>query len=137
MEGEGLVRIDPQRIEQSVLILVDNAAKYGRSGRKVTLAASVRSGQLRIEVKDQGPGIPREMLPRVFERFYRLDKARSRKLGGAGLGLPIAKAIIEAHAGHIEAVSRPGEGTRMSLCLPLLDEALPASEEAGRVHTPE
>lgn len=137
LEGEGLVRIDPQRIEQSVLILVDNAAKYGRSGRKVTLAASVRSGQLRIEVKDQGPGIPREMLPRVFERFYRLDKARSRKLGGAGLGLPIAKAIIEAHAGHIEAVSRPGEGTRMSLCLPLLDEALPASEEAGRVHTPE
>jgi two-component system, OmpR family, sensor histidine kinase VicK len=135
LEGKGLVRIDPQRIEQSVLILVDNAAKYGR-GRKVTLAASVRSGQLRIEVRDHGPGIPGEMLPRVFERFYRLDKARSRELGGAGLGLPIAKAIIEAHGGHIEAVSRPGEGTRMSLCLPMFDEHLPTGDEAGRLRTP-
>jgi len=131
LEGEGLVRIDPQRIEQAVLILVDNAAKYGRRGRNVTLAASARSGQLRIEVRDHGPGIPREMLPRIFERFYRLDKARSRELGGAGLGLPIAKAIIEAHGGHIEAISRQGEGTRMSLCLPLIDEPLPAGEEAG------
>jgi two-component system sensor histidine kinase VicK len=118
--GRGLVKVDPQRIEQAVLILVDNAAKYGPPNGAVTLTSSVRSGELRISVEDQGPGIPREQLPRIFERFYRLDKARSRKLGGAGLGLPIARTIVEAHGGHIEAVSRPGEGTKMTLCLPLI-----------------
>jgi signal transduction histidine kinase len=137
LEGEGLVRMDTQRIEQAVLILVDNAAKYGQSGGKVTLASSVRSDELRIQVEDRGPGISGEELPRIFERFYRLDKARSRKLGGAGLGLPIAKVIVESHGGRIEAVSRLGEGTKMTLCIPLLNEPLPASEEVGRVRTPE
>ena len=135
--GEGLARIDPQRIEQAALILVDNAAKYGQPGGKVTLSSSVRAGELRIAVEDRGSGIPREELSRIFERFYRLDKARSRKLGGTGLGLPIAKAIVESHGGRIEAVSRQGEGTKMTLCLPLLAESHPASEEVGRVRTPE
>ncbi len=128
LAGEGLVRIDTQRIEQAVLILVDNAAKYGEPNGKVTLASSVRSGELRIQVQDRGPGIPREELPRIFERFYRLDKARSRKLGGAGLGLPIAKTIVEAHHGRIEVVSRPGEGTTMSLCLPLVADSSAAAK---------
>ena len=135
--GEGLVRIDPQRIEQAALILVDNAAKYGQPGGKVTLSSSVRAGELRIAVEDRGPGIPREELPRIFERFYRLDKARSRKLGGTGLGLPIAKAIVEVQGGRIETVSRLGKGTKMTLCLPLLAEPQPASEELGRVRAPE
>jgi two-component system sensor histidine kinase VicK len=118
--GRGFVEIDRRWIEQAVLILVDNAAKYGPDGGTVTLTSSARYGELRIGVEDHGPGIPEEELPRVFERFYRLDKARSRTLGGSGLGLPIAKTIVEAHGGHIEAVSRLGKGTKMSLCLPLL-----------------
>jgi two-component system, OmpR family, sensor histidine kinase VicK len=123
LEGGGLVEVDAQRIEQAVLILVDNAAKYGPSGGKITLTSSTYSGELRIGVEDRGPGIPKEELPRIFERFYRLDKARSRRLGGAGLGLPIAKTIVEAHGGRVEALSRLGEGTRMSLCVPLLNES--------------
>jgi two-component system, OmpR family, sensor histidine kinase VicK len=119
LEGGGLAKIDSQHIEQAVLILVDNAAKYGPPGGKITLTSSTRSGELRIGVEDRGPGIPKEELPRIFERFYRLDKARSRKMGGSGLGLPIAKTIAEAHGGRIEAVSRFGEGTKMMLCLPL------------------
>jgi two-component system, OmpR family, sensor histidine kinase VicK len=135
LEGEGRVEVDVQRIEQAVLILVDNAAKYGASAGRITLSSTVRSGELRISVEDRGSGIPKEELPRIFERFYRLDKARSRKLGGAGLGLPIAKTIVEAHGGHVEAVSRIGEGTKMTLCLPLLAEIRPVGERTGKVST--
>jgi two-component system sensor histidine kinase VicK len=132
LEGEGYVEIDRQRIEQAVLILVDNATKYGPPGGTVTLTSSVRSGELRISVEDRGPGIPREELPRIFERFYRLDKARSRQLGGTGLGLPIARTIVEAHGGHIEAVSRPGKGTKMTLCLPLSSELRQREGKVGQ-----
>ena len=131
--GEGFMEIDPQRIEQAVLILVDNAAKYGRDGGEIILSSSVRCGKLRIGGEDRGPGIPKEELPRIFERFYRLDKARSRQLGGAGLGLPIAKTIVEAHSGHIEAVSRPGEGTKMTICLPLLTDSPDHTQTARSV----
>jgi signal transduction histidine kinase len=136
-EGEGFVEIDRQRIEQTVMILVDNAAKYGAPGGTVTLASFVRSGKLHISVEDRGPGIPREDLPRIFERFYRLDKARSRQLGGTGLGLPIAKTIVEAHGGRIEAVSRLGEGTKIALCLPLLSQPQPTEDEAKPARVPE
>lgn len=119
--GEGEVRIDQRRMEQVVLILVDNAAKYGpQGGSRVLLTSTTKSGELCISTADNGPGIAEEELPRVFERFYRVDKARSRKLGGAGLGLPIAKAIVEAHEGRIEAESRLGQGTRMTIYLPLV-----------------
>jgi two-component system sensor histidine kinase VicK len=137
LDGEGFVEIDRQRIEQAVLILVDNAAKYGSPGATVTLVSSVRSGELRISVEDRGPGIPAEKLPRIFERFYRLDKARSRRLGGAGLGLPIAKTIVEAHGGRIEAVSRLGEGTKMTLCLPLLAGPRSVEGTVGQASAPE
>jgi two-component system sensor histidine kinase VicK len=137
LKGGGLIRMDPQRIGQAVLILVDNAAKYGQPGGKVTLVSSVRSGELRIKVEDRGPGIPKEKLPRIFERFYRLDKARSRKLGGAGLGLPIAKSIVDAHGGRIEAVSRLGEGTKISLCLPLLSQPQPKKDKVEPTSVPE
>ena len=116
----GRARIDPTRIEQAVLILVDNAAKYGPAGGPVTLKAATTRAGLTITVEDRGLGIPEEDLPQIFERFYRVDKARVRKQGGVGLGLPIAKTIVETHGGRIEARSREGEGTRMSLHLPLL-----------------
>lgn len=112
--------MDQGRVEQAVLILVDNAAKYGPPGGTVTLSAGVKSGELLITVADKGPGIPEAELPRVFERFYRMDKTRSRKLGGSGLGLPIAKTIVEAHKGRIQAESRMDEGTKISIFLPLI-----------------
>jgi two-component system sensor histidine kinase VicK len=114
--------MDRGRVEQAVLILVDNAAKYGPPGGKVSLTSEARSGDLRVTVADEGPGIPEEELTRIFERFYRMDKTRSRKLGGSGLGLPIANTIVEAHGGRIEAESRVGEGTSMSICLPLISD---------------
>ncbi len=127
MLADGTLRADPSRLEQAVLILVDNAIKYGPPGGTVTLRSSVtRPGEIRITVEDEGPGIPREDLPQVFERFYRVDKARSRRMGGTGLGLPIAKTIVEAHGGHITAESRTGRGTRMSINLPIT----PAEPEA-------
>jgi two-component system, OmpR family, sensor histidine kinase VicK len=136
--GGGLARIDQEKLEQAVLILVDNAAKYGSENSstqaEIVLSSLVRSGELRITVRDRGPGIPENELPRIFERFYRLDKARSRRMGGTGLGLPIAKTIIEAHNGHLEAVSRPGHGTTMSLYIPLLQTEAPAPPQSKRAH---
>ena len=123
LRATGMLSANPARLDQAALILVDNAIKYGPPGGTVTLRCDVtRSGKLRITVKDNGPGIPKEDLPRIFERFYRVDKARSRKMGGTGLGLPIAKTIVEAHGGHITAESRQGRGTTMSIHLPMLPD---------------
>ena len=117
LEETGLVRVDPARVEQAVLALVDNAIKYGPAGQRITLRSSSHEGRLRVEVGDRGPGIPETELPHVFERFYRLDGIEEP---GNGLGLSIAQTIAEAHGGRIEADSRPGEGTRMTFVLPLL-----------------
>ena len=118
-EENGIVRVDPVRVEQAILALVDNAVKYGPEGQRVTLRSDCSSGELRVDVEDQGPGIPDTELPQVFERFYRLAGVEQP---GSGLGLSIAQTIAEAHGGHIEAESQPGEGTRMSFVLPLLQE---------------
>jgi signal transduction histidine kinase len=115
----GRVQIDRSRIEQVVLILVDNAAKYSPAGKLVTLRSATRGTELIVEVADQGPGIPAPDLPLVFERFYRVDKTRSRKQGGVGLGLAIAKSIIEAHGGRIEVESMLNKGTKMRFYLAL------------------
>jgi two-component system, OmpR family, sensor histidine kinase VicK len=88
LSGGGELRADPTSLEQAVLILVDNAAKYSPSGRPVTLLSTTESGELAIRVEDRGPGIPEEELSRVFERFYRADKARERKRGAPGWGSP-------------------------------------------------
>lgn len=129
LEAEGNLWCEPKRIEQAVLILVDNAAKYCSSSEPVVLTSRAGSGELRVGVVDRGPGIPERELPRVFERFYRVGASRTREDGGAGLGLPIAKAIVEAHGGRIEAESRVGEGTSMTLCLPLSEASRPKDEE--------
>lgn len=126
LQGNGELQVDPHRVEQAIMVLIDNAFKYGNchgTGQQpVTLSSRNEGGSLRVEVTDCGPGIPGEELGKIFERFYRLDKARSRKLGGTGLGLPIAKTIVEAHDGRIEVKSVIGEGTTIAVILPKIPD---------------
>jgi two-component system phosphate regulon sensor histidine kinase PhoR len=106
------VRADADRLEQVLGNLVDNAIKYGRVKGTVTVGGSARDGgQVEVFVQDDGPGIPPEALERVFERFYRVDKARSREQGGTGLGLAIVKHIVQNHGGRVWATSESGHGT--------------------------
>ncbi|NUQ63077.1 MAG: PAS domain-containing sensor histidine kinase, partial [Pirellulales bacterium] len=97
----------------------DNAIKYSPGGASVRVDALRTSGEILIRVTDRGSGISREHLPRIFERFYRVDKARSRKLGGTGLGLAIVKHIAQVHRGRASVESKLGEGTTFSLHLPV------------------
>ncbi len=117
--GEGYLEVDPERIEQAVLILIDNAAHHAPTGSCVSLASRVEGGLLAIEVADTGSGITPEELPYIFDRFYQVKNRRSRKKGGAGLGLSIARTIVTAHGGSITAESTLGTGTRMTIRLPL------------------
>ena len=119
LEARGTVCVDRTRLEQVVLILVDNAVKYGAPDKPIVLRSATRNNELVVEVADQGPGIPASEIHLVFERFYRVDKARSRNLAGTGLGLAIAKSIVEGHLGCIEADSGEEEGTTMRFHLPL------------------
>jgi two-component system phosphate regulon sensor histidine kinase PhoR len=92
--------------------------KYSQPGGTVFLRAELNGERVRISVADEGIGIPEADLPRIFERFYRADKARSRELGGTGLGLSIVKHIVLLHGGTVEAESEPGKGTTISVLLP-------------------
>jgi two-component system phosphate regulon sensor histidine kinase PhoR len=112
-------KFDPSLLEQAVVNLLDNAIKYSDSGSMVSLEAVRYDGSVRISIKDQGIGIAKKHLPRLFERFYRVDKARSRKLGGTGLGLAIVKHIAQAHGGRITVKSKLGEGSTFTLELPV------------------
>lgn len=109
---------DGERIKQVVRILVDNALKHTPPGGTVDVGIGCAGSEAAITVRDTGSGIAEEDLPRVFDRFYRVDKARSRSMGGTGLGLSIAKAIVEAHGGRISVTSREGEGTLASFVVP-------------------
>jgi heavy metal sensor kinase len=109
---------DRARLKQVVVNLLDNAIKYTPEGGAVSLKVEAQDGRAIIEVADNGIGIPPEALPRVFERFFRVDKARSRQQGGAGLGLSIVKSICAAHQGHVEVSSEPGRGSRFRVELP-------------------
>ncbi len=106
-------------LEQALVNLIDNAVKFSEAGAKVVIGAAVRDGELEIRVVDRGCGISESDLPRVFERFYRVDKARSRKLGGTGLGLAIVKHIAKVHGGRVSAESVLGRGSTFSIRLPL------------------
>jgi len=111
--------INPPFLENAITNLLDNAIKYSDEGSKVMLDAQKKSTEIVISVIDFGCGIPKEHIPRIFERFYRVDKARSRKLGGTGLGLAIVKHIVKAHSGDIQVQSEPGKGSTFSIHLPL------------------
>ena len=119
---DGLVAsADPDRLRQVLSNLVDNGIKYGRSGGALTVtAAAVTGGRIEVCVRDDGPGIPREALARVFERFYRVDKARSREQGGTGLGLAIVKHAVQAHGGEVRVESEPGQGAAFYFTLPAM-----------------
>lgn len=118
-DSEILARLNPTLLEQAVMNLLDNAIKYSESNSEVHIEAERSSEEILIHVRDQGCGIEAEHLDRLFERFYRVDKARSRKLGGTGLGLSIVKHIIHAHGGHVSVESSPGNGSTFTIHLPL------------------
>jgi two-component system phosphate regulon sensor histidine kinase PhoR len=111
--------INPPLLEQAVVNLIDNAIKYSPEGSRVEVSAAIEALGLAIRVKDVGPGIRREHLPRLFERFYRIDKARSRDMGGTGLGLSIVKHIAVAHGGGVAVESTPGLGSTFTITLPV------------------
>jgi two-component system phosphate regulon sensor histidine kinase PhoR len=114
-----VAEIDPDRFRQALANLIDNAIKYGRPEGQVTISGrNLGSTRVEISVRDDGPGIPREALERVFERFYRVDKARSREQGGTGLGLAIVKNVVQAHGGDVRVESAPGQGAEFFLLLP-------------------
>ena len=110
---------DIERLRQVFVNLFDNAIKFNQDGGRITVRGRVDGWMLVVEVEDTGIGIPEPDLARIFERFYRVDKARSREQGGTGLGLAIAKHIIELHQGRIEARSRLGHGAILSVSLPI------------------
>jgi two-component system phosphate regulon sensor histidine kinase PhoR len=113
------VYADTARIEQVLSNLVDNAIKYGRAGGQVIVSAlMLPEDTIEVSVRDDGPGLPPEALERIFERFYRVDKARSREQGGTGLGLSIVKHIVQSHGGRVWARSEPGNGANFYFTLP-------------------
>jgi two-component system phosphate regulon sensor histidine kinase PhoR len=112
------IRADETRLQEVLYNLLENAVKYSRENGEIRLQAERCGPEMVISVGDNGIGISRDDLPRIFERFYRADKARSRELGGTGLGLAIVKHIAQLHGGRVEAESEPGRGTTVRVFLP-------------------
>ena len=137
-----VVTADRRALEQILSNLVDNAIKYASTGASVTLAATAMDREIVISVADTGPGIAAKHLPRLFERFYRVDRGRSRDVGGTGLGLSIVKHLTEALGGHVMVESWPGVGSTFTVYLP--DKSAgqvpapqePRTEDAGLPHQP-
>jgi heavy metal sensor kinase len=124
-----ILEADPDKLARLFMNLIDNAIKYSEAGDTVRVSAGAVHDGVRVEIKDTGPGIPAEHLPHLFDRFYRVDKARARQLsdpngqGGAGLGLSIAQWLAEVHGGRIDVTSHPGHGTTFSVHLPFTPPA--------------
>jgi len=114
-----LIKADPERVSQVIRNLLDNALTHTPSGGEIEVYVSNDSGEAKTVVSDDGSGIPEEELPHIFDRFYRVDKSRSRGTGGTGLGLTIAKEIVESHGGTITVESEVGEGTKFEFSLPV------------------
>ncbi len=116
--GDAEVIGNPVALRRVLMNLVENAVKYNREGGRIILSVGRDGGAVQIYVRDTGIGIPPEHVPRLFRRFYRVDKARSRDTGGVGLGLAICKSFVEAQGGRIGVSSVPGEGTVFKIDLP-------------------
>jgi two-component system, OmpR family, sensor histidine kinase CiaH len=129
------VEVDPERVQQVLLILLDNAMKYTPEGGRIEVRVHADASNAVVEVSDTGQGIAPEHLPRLFDRFYRADAARSRAAGGAGLGLSIAKLLVDAHDGELSVTSTPGEGTHVSVRLPLADHTVSLGHRLGDLAT--
>ena len=123
LEGNAAPEVDPlfmdtRRIGRALNNLIANALRHTPSGGRVTVSAVRLDDRVEVSIRDTGEGIPAEDLPHIFERFYRGEKSRSRETGGAGLGLAIARSIIEAHGGNIRAASEPGNGSQFTFTIP-------------------
>ncbi|MGB9808925.1 MAG: sensor histidine kinase, partial [Caldanaerobacter sp.] len=119
LKGESVnIKADKRLIKELLRILVDNAAKYTLKDGRIEIEIG-NSDRAYIKVRDNGIGIPEEELPHIFERFYRIDKARSKETGGTGLGLSIAKWIVEEHGGEIHVRSKVGEGSEFTVLFPI------------------
>jgi heavy metal sensor kinase len=125
---------DPVALRRVFMNLIENAIKYNRPGGTIRLSTGILPGKVRVQVRDTGIGIAAEDLPRLFTRFYRVDQARSRDNGGAGLGLAICKSFIEAHGGTIVVESRLGEGATFTIDLPVEGEPLQAAVDVPAAH---
>jgi two-component system, OmpR family, phosphate regulon sensor histidine kinase PhoR len=125
-----IIEANRSLLEQALTNLVSNAVRYSGEGTRVRVFASIEEGNVRIAVQDQGAGIASKHLPRLFERFYRVDKARARTQGGTGLGLAIVKHIATIHGGSVEVVSQVGTGSCFSLLLPCRQD-VPTARAAG------
>jgi two-component system phosphate regulon sensor histidine kinase PhoR len=110
---------DAEYLHRALFNLIDNAVKYTRDGGEIRLSTATSDGVVTVEVSDNGIGIPLEDQPRIFERFYRVDRSRSREMGGTGLGLSIVKHVVQSHGGTIDVESELGEGSRFSMRLPI------------------
>jgi len=124
----GWVKADQDLIGQVLINLIDNAIKYSSDGGKIVVRIFNESGKTVIKVSDTGIGIAKESLQRVFERFYRVDRARSRVHGGTGLGLSIVKHIVELHGGEVFVSSQVGVGSTFTFCLPAVDQVTRCAE---------
>ena len=114
-----LLAVDRRAVVRAITNLIDNAVRYSDQDQQVTVGVEVFGETAAISVKDDGVGIPRAELERVFERFYRVDRARSRETGGTGLGLAIVRHVAENHGGRVLVESKPGKGSTFTIELPL------------------
>jgi two-component system phosphate regulon sensor histidine kinase PhoR len=119
---DAMVMVDPDAMNQVFGNLIENAVKYGKAGKRIRVGARALEKEIEFFVQDFGPGIASEHIARIFERFYRVDKARSREAGGTGLGLAIVKHIVLAHGGRVRAESELGSGTTFLFTLPMAEE---------------
>jgi two-component system phosphate regulon sensor histidine kinase PhoR len=111
---------DPEQLREAFNNVIGNAILYNKPGGTVTIGMRLSGGTGRVEVADTGIGIPADAVPRVFDRFFRVDTARSREMGGSGLGLSIARSVFSAHGGDITCTSEPGVGSMFVIVLPTL-----------------
>jgi two-component system phosphate regulon sensor histidine kinase PhoR len=130
-----LVLADSDAMNQVIGNLIENAIKYGKAGKRICVGARLLESEVEFSVQDFGPGIASEHLTRIFERFYRVDKARSREAGGTGLGLAIVKHIVQAHGGRVWAESELGKGASFHFTLPLAPAASQSPSQEFRQET--